>query len=695
MNRLARESSPYLRQHAHNPIDWYPWGSEALGRARDEDRPIFLSIGYSACHWCHVMERESFDDPAVAGLLNEGFVNIKVDREERPDVDAIYMRAVQGLTGRGGWPLSVFLTPTGEPFYGGTYFPPEPRHGLPSFREVAEATLTAWRERPGEVREAGTRMAELLRRSTLPPGSRDKEEGGTVFSPGELAAEGAREILLRLDPVWGGFGRSPKFPQPVVLGFLLEHHLRTGDGPALEGVLLTLRRMAAGGVRDHLGGGFHRYAVDQRWRVPHFEKMLCDNALLASVYLAAFQLSGDPDLARICREILDDLLADFTSPEGAFHTARDADSEGEEGTYYLWTAGEIDTLLPAGDAELFRRAYGVTEEGNFEGRNILHLPEPPAGLARREGIPVEEVERVLRTGRERLARARTERTPPLRDEKVLTGWNALTIRALAEAGAALGEPGYLAAAVRGADHLLHALRPEGRLLHQLPAPGGRRIPAFLDDVAGLGNALLSLHEATLDPRWAEEAIALDEEVEARFRDLSTGILHDTPSDAEPLVMRPREPTDSPVPSGTSLAAELRLRLARLLGDPARLEAVERFVRAEEEALHSVPIGFGRLLAVTGRLADPPLEVAVVGAGEDDTTGALLREIHRPFLPGRVVSGIRAGEPPPFSSPLLEGRRMLGGKPTAYVCRDFSCRTPVTDPDALANALADPIRTASP
>jgi uncharacterized protein len=714
-NRLAQESSLYLRQHADNPVDWYPWGADALSRAREEDRPILLSIGYSSCHWCHVMERESFEDPTIARVMNEGFVNVKVDREERPDVDSIYMRAVQALTGHGGWPLTVFLTPGGEPFYGGTYFPPEPRQGMPSFRQVLEATRAAWVDRADEVREAATQIRDILERSTSEPAApADSEQPGVDR---DLLDAAAGALLAQFDHEHGGFGRAPKFPQPMALDFLLEYHAFTegtsaagpegtaessrdsansgprtpgapGPGEALSAALYSLYGMARGGIRDHLGGGFHRYAVDARWHVPHFEKMLYDNALLAGVYLRGHQLSGDDTLAQVCREVLDDVLEDFRSPEGGFYTARDADSEGEEGTFYLWTPAQVSEVLSDADAALFCRCYDVTEVGNFEGRNILHLPRDLQQLSRTEGIPAPELEVRLAAMRQALKQARARREHPARDEKILAGWNALALRSFAEAGAALDEPRYLEAAQTGAAWLMAALRPDGRLLHQVPE-SDTRIPAFLEDVAGLGNALLSLHEATLNPRWLHEAVALDREVEDRFRDPDTGLLYDTPADGEALVVRPREVTDTPVPAGSSLAAELRLRLARLLGDVERATAAHALVARESAALTRMPSGFGRLLCVAQRWLHPSVEIAILGPSDDPATRALLREAHRPFIPGRVLTGTDDVASYPEPTPLLENRGPIQDRPAAFVCRDFTCRAPVTEPEALAHDLVGP------
>jgi uncharacterized protein len=689
-NRLARESSPYLRQHAHNPVDWYPWGPEALERARAEDSPILLSIGYSSCHWCHVMERESFDDPETARVMNEGFVNVKVDREERPDVDQVYMRAVQAMTGQGGWPLTVFLTPRGLPFFGGTYFPPEPRHGMPSFRQVLDAGLRAWRERRDDVVGAAERLLEILEKANL--GEGDANPPAEASLDGALPLRAARSLLHRFDPAHGGFGGAPKFPQPVVLEFLLELHAATADAPSLEAGLHTLRRMARGGIRDHLGGGFHRYSVDARWLVPHFEKMLYDNALLASAYLKGFQLSGDGELEEVCRETLEYLLGDLRSPEGGFYSARDADSEGEEGTFYLWSRDEVDQVLEPGTAELFRHCFDVSHDGNFEGRNILHLPHDLDAVARGRDLSRSELDRMLADARSALEEHRREREPPFRDEKILAGWNGLALRALAEAGATLGEARYVEAARKGASWLLEVLRPGGAaapLLHQI-IDGKASIPAFLEDVASMGNALVSVHEATLDPRWIEDALVLAEEVEARFRDPETGLLHDSPSDGDELVIRPREVMDNPLPSGTSQAAELFLRLGRILGRDDLVERARALVAREAPGMSRVPVGFGRMLSVAGRLVRPGVEVAILGDPErEEEARALLREANRPLLPGRVVGGWDGRDAPPWpKAPLFRGRTRVEGRPTAYVCKDYACRAPVTNPAELREQLLE-------
>ncbi len=688
-NRLSRETSPYLLQHQHNPVDWYPWGKEALERAREEDRPILLSIGYSSCHWCHVMERESFEDPRVAEVMNEGFVNVKVDREERPDVDSVYMKAVQAMTGHGGWPLTAFLTPEGVPYYGGTYFPPEPRHGMPSFPQVLDAASHAYRTRRNEVEKTAEEMRSVLERASRPGAA---PPGGDTVEPvtvdGGLLDDAASALVSRFDAIHGGFGPAPKFPQPVTLAFLLRRHRTSGRQELLDAVLLTLRKMAGGGIRDHLAGGFHRYSVDGKWLVPHFEKMLYDNALLAQVYLDAYRITGEEEMREVAEETVDYLLEDFTSPEGGFYSARDADSEGEEGTFYVWSPGEIDDVLGEEDGAIFRRVHDVSAAGNFEGRNILHLPHDLAAIARQEGVEEEELRERLAGMRARLKEVRAEREAPFRDEKILASWNGLAVRAFAEAGAALGRDDYLDAARRAADLLLEHLWSEGRLLRVLK-DGEARIDGFLEDYAAMGNALLTLHETTLEPRWLEVSVALADRILESFLDAEEGILYDSPSDGEALVVRPRDPTDMATPSGNSLAIELLLRLGLLLDRTEYRERAGRLLEAEGEGLRRFPGGYGWLLAAAELTARPVVEVAVVGATGSDDVRTLLRTVHEPFLPGKVVTGRDPDGPgPSMSTPLLQGRETVDGRATAYVCREYACRAPVTDPADLRRQLLE-------
>ncbi|HSG09003.1 MAG TPA: thioredoxin domain-containing protein [Longimicrobiales bacterium] len=685
-NRLAHETSPYLLQHAENPVDWYPWGPEAKTRAVATGRPILLSIGYSSCHWCHVMERESFEDPGVAALMNETFVNVKVDREERPDVDQVYMRAVQAMTGQGGWPLTVFLTPEGDPFYGGTYFPPQPRHGIPSFRQVLEAAGRAYRERPGDVRRGA---AELL--SALASGDPRGQAGpeGDAEPGTALLDESVRFLERQYDPAHGGFGRAPKFPQPSTLEILLRQNVRTGDPRSLQMAVHTLRRMAAGGIRDHLGGGFHRYSVDARWLVPHFEKMLYDNALLAQAYLDAFRITGDVELREVATDTLGYILSDLRGPDGGFFSARDADSEGEEGRFYVWTAEEVAAALPEDDARTFMHTYDVTPGGNFEGRNILWLPHDPEAVAREEGLEPGESRDRLARARAVLLEVRARREAPFRDEKVLVNWNGLALRALAEAGGALDRPDYLDAARRGSAFILAALRPDGRLLHTYK-DGVAKIPGFLDDHAALGNALLSLHESTLEPRWLEEARWCCDEILSRFWSEEEGLLHDTAHDAETLFVRPRDVMDNAIPSGNSLAAELMLRAGHLFDVERYRDAARRILAREAALVQRYPSAFGRLLAAVDRLYSPPLEVALVGDPAAPETRSLLTTVLSSFHPNRTVTG-RHPDGDEGAVPLLADRPPVGGKPTAYVCRGYSCRAPVTDVVALKAALSETSR----
>ena len=688
VNRLAQESSPYLRQHAHNPVAWLPWGDEAFRLARETDRPVLVSIGYSACHWCHVMERESFDDPTTAAVMNEGFVPVKVDREERPDVDSVYMRAVQAMTGSGGWPLTIFVTPFGVPFYGGTYFPPERRHGMPSFREVLAAVRHAWEHDRERVEVSAQEIREALERSaTAMPKLQPDDEGAPPAADEELVGEAAKSLAATFDPVHGGFGGAPKFPQPMLISFLLRYHRRTGHGQALAIALHTLRRMAAGGMHDHLGGGFHRYSVDARWLVPHFEKMLYDNALLARAYLEAWQATGAEDLRRVCESTLDYVLTDLHHPAGGFLAARDADSEGEEGRFYVWTPEQIDAVLGREHGTVFRRAYDVSATGNFEGKNILHLPHDLDALARSEGVTLDALEARLADARTKLLATRSGRTEPFKDTKVITGWSALAARSLAEAGGALGRDDCVAAARACLRFTLASVRdPNGRLLH-VWTEGEAKIPALLEDVAALGNALLSLHEVTLETEWLPEVVHLCRDLLARFWNEEEGVFYDTASDAEPLVVRPREVTDNAVPSGNSLAVELLLRAARLFDEPAWRKVAERVLAREGPAVARWPTAFGHLLALVEEALAEPIEVVIVGDRQDPMTGALLRATLRPFMPEAVVTGFAPDETEQLPVPLHEGKTARAGRPAAYVCRGRVCGEAVTDPRELAEALA--------
>ncbi len=649
-NRLAAETSPYLRQHQDNPVDWYPWGEEALRRARREQRPLLVSIGYSACHWCHVMERESFEDPAVAQYMNESFVCIKVDREERPDVDAVCMEACQAMTGQGGWPLNAFLTPDQAPFYVGTYFPPESRHGLPSWRAVLEAVATAWDTQRDEVRRSGASVLGSIGASTRMRASQDPITPAILQAA--LAGLGSSH-----DAVNGGFGRAPKFPMASVIEFLL------GQGET-EMSLGTLRAMARGGINDQVGGGFARYAVDSSWTVPHFEKMLYDNALLARAYLHGFQVSGDPLLRRTCEETLDWALRELRGPEGGFCAALDADSEGVEGSFYVWSAGELRTVL--GDlAEPATAYFGATEAGNFEGANVLEArgPEPE----QRAEI------------RRRLLGARAQRVRPGRDDKRLCGWNALMIAALAQAGAALSRPDYVDAARAGAEFVLTELRDgEGRLLRTWK-DGEGRIEAYLEDHSFLMQALTALYEATFEARWYAEARALADTIIERFTDPENGGFFTTAADRELSFARRKDLEDSPIPSGSSAAALGLLRLARISGEAGYETHALAVLRLLTPIAGRHPLAFGHALQAFAFHLAPVREVAIAGSGPDaDALAAVLRG---GFWPQVVLAG-GAGD----GIALLQGRGTVDGRAAAYVCEHFTCQAPVTDPQELIAAL---------
>ena len=685
-NRLALESSPYLLQHAHNPVDWFPWGEEAFALARDTDRPVLLSIGYSACHWCHVMERESFEDPDTARVMNELFVSVKVDREERPDIDHVYMQAVQMLTGRGGWPLTAFLKPDGEPYFGGTYFPPEPRHGMPAFKEVLEAASRAYHERRDDVDRTAAELRGLIGRAS----SRRPDPAQEDANPIEASLDRAvRRLVSAHDPTHGGFGGAPKFPQPLAIELLLAHYQSAAWMPALSAAVHTLRSMARGGMRDHLGGGFHRYSVDARWLVPHFEKMLYDNGLLARAYTRAHQVTGSPDLARVAETTLDYVLGDLQAPEGGFFSARDADSEGEEGTYYLWDADQVDHLL-GDDAALFRRVYDVSGSGNFEGRNILHLPHDLEAIARSEELSVEALEARLVGARAILLRARSERVPPFLDDKVLTSWTAYTISALAVAAHPLSRPDYVTAARGAAEFLCGPASPDGALKHTF-REGVAKVPALLQDVAALGNALLDLYGVDPDVRWLDRAAALAEQIRARFLDEESGLVYDTPSGGEALIVRPRDLHDGAEPSGNALAAELLLRVGALYGRED-LTNLGRTILASVPDPGRNPLAFAKTLTVALEWSEGPLEVVLTGDRTSQEWQALHREVTKRYLSGLVFlahdgsTQDGTGASPTERHPLLLGKTTVNGQPTAYVCWHHTCSPPVTDPGALGQLL---------
>jgi uncharacterized protein len=654
-NALAHETSPYLLQHRDNPVDWFPWGEEALRRAREHDRPLLVSIGYSACHWCHVMERESFEDEGTAALMNEHFVCVKVDREERPDVDALYMEAVQAMTGHGGWPLNVFVTPEQVPFFGGTYFPPEPRQGMPSWRQVLGAVAEAWQTRNDEIRGQGERMAQRL-------------QGGALLAPSEepfdVAAldEAVAGLRSGFDSVNGGWGGAPKFPAASTIEFLL----RRGEQ---QMSLYTLRSMASGGMNDQVGGGFARYTVDATWTVPHFEKMLYDNALLARAYLHGFQVSGDPLLRRTVEETLEWALREMRAPEGGFYSALDADSEGVEGKFYVWTLDELREALGSEDAEAAIAWFGASAHGNFEGANVLESRGPE---------PAPEVRARIRA---RLLEVRAGRVRPGLDDKRLASWNALMIAALADAGAVLGRDDLLAAARDAATFVLERMRtPEGRLLRTFNA-GEARLNAYLEDHAFLLEALLTLYEATFEERWFAAARETADTIVARFADEEKGGFFSTSDDHEALVARRKDLEDAPIPSGGSAAAFGLLRLAALTGEAAYEDHAVSHLRLLHEIAPRHPGAFGHFLQAMDFHLGPTREVALVGAA--DGVAALAGVVRSAFRPHLVLAG---GPGDGSAVPLMEGRTPVDGHAAAYVCERFACQRPVTGPDELRALL---------
>ncbi len=688
-NRLAGETSPYLLQHANNPVDWFPWGPDALARARLLDRPIFLSIGYAACHWCHVMERESFEDEPTARYLNDHFVAIKVDREERPDLDQVYMAAVQAMTGAGGWPMSVFLIPDGRPFYGGTYFPDQPRHGMPSFRQVLEGVDRSWREQRGEVEAAGGRLVQGLI-------DQARAQAGADDPTSALLETATAAIEASFDPVNGGWGRAPKFPQPMTIEYLLRRHAATGDARPLAVARRTLDAMADGGLRDQLGGGFHRYSTDAHWLVPHFEQMLYDNAQLARVYVHAWALTGDERYRAVATGTLDYMVRELTTDDGAFAASQDADTDGIEGLTFTWQAPEIREVLGE-DAALFSTAYGVTDDGNWEGVTILSRVVSDPELADRYGLAEVDVGVRLASARARLLAWRGGRPQPARDDKALAAWNGLAIAALAEASVALrvADPpaaaSYGVAAERAAGTVVDGLlTPDGTLRRSWK--DGRAVGnGVLEDYAHLADGLLALYEATFDERWFTTARGLMDRVLARFADQAGGFF-DTADDHERLVTRPKDVQDNAVPSGNAMAARVLLRLAAWTGEGLYRDAAEQAMRTVVPLVARYPTGFAQWLSAMDLALAPAVEVAIVGGADDPATAALIWEAQRGYRPDQVVSVAPYADG--SAVPLLRDRPRIDGRPTAYVCRGFACRLPVIDPDALAvhlrEAAADPI-----
>jgi len=698
-NRLAAEKSPYLLQHAHNPVDWYPWGAEAFEKARSENKPIFLSIGYSTCHWCHVMERESFENQRIAELLNRDFVPIKVDREERPDIDRVYMTFVQATTGGGGWPMSVWLTPDLEPFFGGTYFPPDNRYGHPGFASVLEQLAGAWQSDRGQIVDSAREVVRQLQQHAA------AEAGGAGRVDTGMLDSGFFGFRRIFDARLGGFGDAPKFPRPSIHHFLLRYHARTHNREALDMVLLTLREMAKGGIDDQLGGGFHRYSVDDRWFVPHFEKMLYDQAQLATSYLEAFQVTGDPLYAGTARGILDYVLRDMTGPEGGFYSAEDADSAIDparpevksEGAFYIWSAAEIRALLGAPAADWFAYRYGIEDGGNvssdphgeFGGRNILYQARSIEDTARKFGREAEEMRAALGQAQRVLLESRSARPRPHLDDKVLTAWNGLMISACALGGAALDEPRYADAARRAAEFIAGRLYdPATGLLLRRYRQGEAAIPAFLDDYAMFAQGLLDLYETQFDARWLDLALLLTEKARELFEDLAVGGFFGSAPDSG-LVMRVKEDYDGAEPSGNSVMAMNLLRLAAISNRPDLRESAEKTFAAFAPRLAAAPVTLPQMLGALEFHLGERQEIVLAGDRDAPDTSALLRELHRHFVPQRIVLLVDSAQARRIlaaAHPAIAAMAKLNGRAAAYVCRNFVCRLPVSGPAELAELL---------
>ncbi len=680
-NRLARETSPYLLQHARNPVDWYPWGPEALARAKAEDKPIFLSVGYSACHWCHVMERECFENESIARLMNELFVNVQVDREERPDVDEIYMKAVQAMTGSGGWPMSVFLTPDLEPFYGGTYFPPHGMHGRPGFPQVLTGLGKAWKEDRANLSKRARTLAEHI------------ADEGRAKAVGEIdpaVLEASRLALVgQFDPRWGGFGDAPKFPHALDLRLLLRHAQRMDDAAARHAAILSLQRMAEGGIHDQLGGGFHRYSVDEQWLVPHFEKMLYDNALLVPAYLEAFLVTGEARHAEVARRACDWALREMRTAEGGFASSQDADSEGEEGKFFVWTLRGLEGVLGKKVGHQAAAWFGVTAEGNFEhGNSVLWRHDPAEQVARDLGTTVAELEASMRTASAKLLAERERRVKPGTDDKVLASWNGLFISALAQAHQVLDEPRYLEAARAAAHWILTGMRQADGRLYATSRHGRAHLNAYLDDYAFTIQGLLDLYESDFDPRWIREALALDEVLRDRFEDEAGGYFT-TARDHEKLIARLKAPHDGALPSGNGVQALNLLRLAELTGRRELADRAERAIRSMAGLVNRFPQAFSALLLAVDWLAVGPREIVLAGEPGSESLREMLRVVRGTFAPQRVVA-LAGSEADTKLIPLLLDKPSGTRGARAYVCRNWSCGNPVDDATALRAELAPSI-----
>ena len=678
-NRLIHESSPYLLQHAHNPVDWYPWGDEAFAKAREENKPVLLSIGYSACHWCHVMERESFENEQIATLMNDLFVNIKVDREERPDLDEVYMNAVQMLTGRGGWPMTMFLTPERQPFYGGTYFPPEDRHGMPGFPRILQGVAEAYRDKPQDVQKSVEQILSALKQMSH---SEDHEH---AFAP-EFIGKAAEQIAGAYDPQNGGLGRAPKFPNPGAYELFLRHYHHAKTQRFLDMVTHTITKMAGGGIYDHLGGGFHRYSVDEGWLVPHFEKMLYDNAQLVRILAQIYRATGNEFFKRVMEETLDYLLREMLHNEGGFYSTQDADSDGEEGKFFVWNPAEVDQILGEETGEIFARIYDVTEMGNFEGKSILHPVLTVDQAARLFKKNPHQIETLVANAKQKLFEARQKREKPFRDEKIITSWNGLMLSGLAEALKISSKPSFLAAANRTIDLIFTKLFSDGLLLHTYKDGKAKQL-GFLDDYAFWGLGILDFYEAVFDHSALQRAIELTEIMVREFWDSSEGGFFYTGNSHEPLISRAKPVFDASVPSANAKATELLLRMYHFTGREDFLSKAETVLRSYSHAMESQPFGFAHTLCALDFYLRKPKEVVLIGKPEDPKTGELLAVINAIYTPNMTLQLVAPDQPLEKISPLLAGKTQIDGNATAYLCHNYTCSAPVTDPAELKSLLA--------
>ncbi len=688
MNRLKDETSPYLLQHADNPVDWYPWGEEAFAVAREQNKPVLLSVGYSSCHWCHVMAHESFEDDDTAKVMNDLYVNIKVDREERPDVDDIYMQAVQAMTQHGGWPMTVFMFPDGRPFYGGTYYPDTPRHGMPSFVQILHAVQDAYVNRRDELEQQANNLHQALKRDVLGIG-RDDDSGLTI----DLLNQSAKKMMTDFDKLNGGFGSQPKFPQPMKLEYLLRYYQRTGDEEALHVVTFTLKQMANGGIYDQIGGGFARYSVDAGWLVPHFEKMLYDNSQLSRLFLHTYQVTGDIFFKQIAEEIYDYILREMTAPEGGFYSTTDADSEGEEGKFFVWTIDELKASLASIEddvpnaSQIAIEYFGMSEGGNFEGSNILFAPHDEAEVAENLDLTVGELQSAIIAIKDRLYATRTSRVHPGLDDKILTAWNGMMLASLAEAGRVLNREDYLVASERAGDFLLESMVDDNGRLYRTHKDGRSKLNGYLEDYANLIDALLELYQSTFVEKWFAEARRLADVVLEHYQ-TDDGGFYDTSDDHEELITRPRNLQDNAVPSGNAMIAKQLIRLAAYTGESKYDEAGRAILRLLTDAMGQYPSAFSESLNAADMLVNGLAEVAIVGNPASAETKAILDTLRQPYRPNVITALARQNQDEHELIPLLSYRVQRGDKPTVYVCRDFMCQMPVTSVEETEELLAE-------